>query len=178
MARKKIDHSGEIHNGWEIIKHEENDHRRVNVRCIHCGASRTSWLNRAQKYVPCECTRKKKKPPKVKIPRAKPADKYFYIATKSDKFEYPIAIADTIEELAEITGASAARIKFVVTPSGARRYAQSPPKGGRTLRYFRVLEEDEDEDDETAVREELPGQVAGMCRVLPEVGGIRQSPGC
>lgn len=169
MARKLIDHSGEIHNGWEIIKHEESDHRRVSVRCIHCGASRTSWLNRAQKYVPCECMRKKKKKkkPKVKIPRAKPADKYFYIATKSDKYEYPIAIADTIEELAEITGASAARIKFAVTPSGARRYAQTAPKGGSTLRYFRVLEEDEDEADETAVREELPGQVAGMCRVLP-----------
>lgn len=176
MGRKKIDRSGEIHNGWEILRHEENDHRYMVSRCVHCGMLRVSMYKHIKKYSPCECTRKK--PPKVKIPRVKPADKYFYIATKSDKYEYPIAIADTIEELAEITGASAARIKFAVTPSGARRYAQTAPKGGRTLRYFRVLEEDEDEDDETAMREELPGQVAGMCRVLPEVGGIRQSPGC
>ena len=175
MGRKKIDRSGEIHNGWEILRHEENDHRYMVSRCVHCGMLRVSMYKHIKKYSPCECTRKK--PRKVKIPKAKPPQKYLYIATKSDKYEYPIAIADTIEELAEITGASAARIKFAVTPSGARRYAQTPPKGGRTLRYFRVLEEDEDEDDETAMREELPGQVAGMCRVLPEMGGIRQSPG-
>lgn len=43
--------------------------------------------------------------------------KYLYIATTRDKYELPIAVADSVTELAEMLGMSPRSIACLMTPS-------------------------------------------------------------
>lgn len=67
----------------------------------------------------------------------KTPNRYLYMAVTADALELPVAVTDTIDELAVITGCKASNIRTYVTPSRAIRYAHSRPSGVG-FRFYRV----------------------------------------
>lgn len=121
-----IDRSGEIHNGRLFLRKLERRHgnQAYEAKCLSCGRV----IKGAYYYLQhnaCPCNR---------------AKQYIYMAVTSDAYELPVAVADTIEELAQQTGYKESRIRFAVTPSGSRRYGKG--NGNGTLRFFRVERDD------------------------------------
>lgn len=57
-----------------------------------------------------------------------------WIAVSRDKYELPIAVADSIEELAELCG---------VKPNSIRSYLSHTKKNGKRCKYVAIEVEDE-----------------------------------
>lgn len=62
--------------------------------------------------------------------------KYLYVATTRDKYELPIAVADSVKELAELTGIPYKTIAMLMTPVNQK----NRPHSG----FYKVYVGDED----------------------------------
>lgn len=139
MRKWKNDHSGEVLNGWWLVQRVDMEDAAgsaawYEICCETCGKTFIRRYSDIRGKKPCQHG--------IQHHRGQ---RCIYMAVTSDMYELPVAVADSVQELAQITGTSARRIEFAVTPSGQRRYSQQrPQKGG--LRYYRVpLERSENE---------------------------------
>lgn len=139
MKKKDTDHSGEVYNGWTLMRRvctSEKRHAFYEAQCGICGRSFVARYADIKGRKPCMCYT-------GKVSVRKNPERYLYMAVTSDALELPVAVTDTIEELSKITGSSVDRIRFAVTPSGAKRYSRN--KATRSgFRFYLVLADEKE----------------------------------
>lgn len=133
MGRRSVDQSGEVHNGWLLVRRTNKPnsaHAYYECRCMVCGKTRIAVIRDIKGYAPCTHGKQI-----LRSPQSVQGN-YLYLGVTADRYELPVAVADTIEEIAALTGYSVARIKFAVTPSGMARYGQT--NATRGIRFYRI----------------------------------------
>lgn len=133
MGRRIVDHSGEVYNGWELVRRAwemDSVHAYYVCRCQVCGKTRRAVIRDVKSYVPC--THGRQSP---RSAQSAPGN-FLYLGVTADRYELPVAVADTIEEIAAMTGYPVSRIKYAVTPSGMARYGNTRATSG--IRFYRI----------------------------------------
>lgn len=122
---KIVDHTGEAFPGFVITGRGKviNGYHTWCGKCRHCGKTVMLPYGSFSKQNSCGCLKRKE-------------SKHLYLAVTPDRYELPVAVADTAEELATQLNVSIVAVRCGCTPSYQARQMRKMNRDRSRVDYY------------------------------------------
>ena len=124
---KIVDHTGETFTGFVITGRGKvlNGYHTWCGKCLHCGRTVMLPYGSFSKQQSCGCLKRKE-------------SRCLYIAVTPDRYELPVAVADTAEDLAAMLNVSVVQVRCGVTPSYVARQMRKMHRDRSRVDYYYI----------------------------------------